>query len=308
MICVRSDGTLIELNERPAFVRDSRPSSGGDRSSGGGNAGAGGFGDRQNGFPRRQGFQREDSTASTSSIQSGFGGGKTPFPNAGAQFGGRTPFPGAAGGGGGRTPYNGGRTPAPGNSGFASGRTPAPNSGGSGSGFDPSSRTPAYNPNNASACKFLLLTVFLLRFTNFFYFLAFNPSSRTPAHPSSSNSAFNPNSRTPHYSGSNSTSDPWSANSRTPFHPSLQSDNSGGKTPDPRAGGRTPMYGAKSSYTGREDRGEGSSTGSNRSNLGLRPPQSAPTPASRNDDPWSENGAPTPAANVSRMNTIDATI
>lgn len=170
---LRSDGTLIELNERPAFVRDSRPS-GGDRGSGGsggGNSGAGGFGDRQNGFPRRQGFQREDSTASTSSIQSGFGGGKTPFPNAGGQLGGRTPFPGAGGGGGGRTPYNGGRTPAPGNSGFASGRTPAPASGGSGSGFDPSSRTPAYNPNNASACKLshIAIAPYLISLI-FFYF------------------------------------------------------------------------------------------------------------------------------------------
>lgn len=60
------------------------------------------------------------------------------------------------------------------------------------------------------------------------------------------------------------------------------------------------MYGAKSSYTGREDRGEGSSTGTNRSNLGLRPPQSAPTPAAQNNDSWGNDGAPTPAANVSR--------
>lgn len=100
-------------------------------------------------------------------------------------------------------------------------------------------------------------------------------------------------------------------------------DNLGGKTPDPRssgAGNRTPMYGAKSSYTGREDndRGEGGSgsnnynsnnnysgTSSNRTKSSIparfqNQPQSAPTPGNYNDNnDWVDNSAPTPAASVS---------
>lgn len=225
----------------------------------------------------------------------------------------RTPFPAY---GGGRTPapaWSGGRTPAPQAGG---GATPAYGAKGNGSGaaWDPSGRTPAYQPNapSESDCESIRRSLQLTRQNSLADRAAgggaWAPDSRTPLH-RTTNDSWNPSSRTPAYPSSRTpahpssvASDPWSASSRTPFHPSLaavRGANNGGRTPDPRAGARTPAYGGKAGGYGggygskQEDRGEGGS--------GMA---QAPTPAAglgADDDGWGADSAPTPAAAVSLL-------
>ncbi|KAM0750817.1 transcription elongation factor Spt5 [Meredithblackwellia eburnea MCA 4105] len=177
------------------------------------------------------------------------GGGYSTGSNGSALGGqnGRTPFPAY----GGKTPaWNGGRTPAPR---YDGGRTPAPNSGAGGAWDANSGRTPMVQSGASSA---------------------WNAGSRTPGPAAGAgNDTWNPSSRTPFHAGGASSSDPWSASSRTPHHPGAFND--GGRTPDPRAGGRTPAYGGRSTYA-----------------APTPAPQEPATPAWDND--W--GGAPTPAA------------
>ncbi|KAK4055816.1 transcription elongation factor spt5 [Microbotryomycetes sp. JL221] len=257
------DGTLKPLLERPGG------GSYGSRPGAGGYNGGGGAGPHMTG-------------ANTGPLGHGQPFGSTPFP---AFNGGRTPAPGF---GGGRTPapggpFAGGRTPAPGGP-FAGGRTPAPamNGGrtpamaggatpyGSSSGRDnawnPSGRTPGYAPSSSSSNAG-----------------PWAVGSATPAAPRG-NDAWNPSSRTP-FVANRGNADAFNPSSRTP----LRRDLDGGKTPDPRLGGRTPAYGGRSTYR-RDDEVERSA------------PATAPTPAANlgNDDyDYAETpaaSAPTPAA------------
>lgn len=187
---------------------------------------------------------------------------------------------------------------------YSGGRTPAPGTGATAGSWDSSSRTPAYQ--GGASCTFPFLWVSRLRRRKLtpwiapFSANAWNSGSRTPGYGVSD--AFNPSSRTPHHPTSSTMSNAsssvasgaWNASSRTPRHPAMDSlrINDGGRTPDPRAGGggRTPLYGAKSS-TDIADRGEGTS-GSRYT--------AAPTPAANDwaGDAWGDS-APTPAAQVS---------
>ncbi|KAK4046811.1 transcription elongation factor spt5 [Microbotryomycetes sp. JL201] len=242
----KPDGKLVPLLERPGG-----PGFYGARNSYG--QGPGGHMTSSNAAPLGQGMQS----------------GRTPFPSF---SGGRTPAPGLAGG---RTPapFAGGRTPAP----FYSGRTPVVqpgggrtpsyglggatpfgNSGQSGP-WAPGGRTPGYQPNSTSGPS--------------------TAGSATPAAPRG-NDAWNLSSATP-YVANRGVQDP-APSSRTPHRPALD----GGKTPDPRLGGRTPAYGGRSTYR-RDDEGMGA-------------PATAPTPAANlgNDYDYADTpaaSAPTPA-------------
>ncbi|KAL8277289.1 hypothetical protein RQP46_010358 [Phenoliferia psychrophenolica] len=211
-----------------------------------------GYGARPGGPPSSHGGFSSGTNGSTLGSGGGYNNNNNGGNNGGApSYGGRTPAPQFSGG---RTPapqFSGGRTPA-----YSGGRTPAPSGSGSGSGgaWDASGRTPMVQ-SGASAP-------------------AWNAGSRTPAVHNSGGSAdaWNASSRTPHHPGGGGNDDAWNASSRTPHHPG--SFNDGGRTPDPRAGGRTPAYGGRSSYA-----------------APTPAPQEAPTPAAWDNDDW---GAPTP--------------
>ncbi|KAM0786565.1 hypothetical protein ACM66B_002021 [Microbotryomycetes sp. NB124-2] len=255
----KPDGKLVPLLERPGF------------GSYGNGSTSGGYVTSSNTAPLGSG---------------GVSSGRTPFPS----FGGRTPAPGFAGGrtpapgfAGGRTPapgFAGGRTPAP----FAAGRTPVVAAGGrtpaqgfggatpygnSGSGaWAIGGRTPGYQPNSNSGAGAG----------------PWAAGSATPAAARSGNDAWNLSSATP-YVANRGVQDNAAASSRTPYQPALD----GGKTPDPRLGGRTPAYGGRTTYR-RDDEAPAAT------------PATAPTPAAnlgQDDFDFPETPAataPTPAA------------
>ncbi|GAA6032088.1 hypothetical protein JCM8097_007064 [Rhodosporidiobolus ruineniae] len=290
----KPDGTLIPLMERP-----------------GGGPGYGG----------RGGFDRERSAFSTASNGAPLGGGG--YGGApgggyggapgGGYSGGRAAAPDVMGAAPGMNPYSGGRTPAPS---YAGGKTPAPRFGGAtpfggaggatpaygggGGAFDPSGRTP--NPFSANSKT---------PYINPGASDAFNPSSRTPYHPSMGGGggggytpAAGPSHGSTPYGAGAGPSSGHQGGGQGYINPARQAMIEGGKTPDPRraamqnaagaggrtpyAGGKTPAYGAKNGYSG-----------GGAMSAPTPAAMSAPTPAAGggwgDEDEWGGAGAPTPA-------------